>query len=66
MDPEEAVRQVIWDLDNDEHTDAVLGLNDYAQWVSAGGFPASGEVLDGMNTAANGWADRWDDNGGWS
>ena len=58
MDPDAAVRQAIWDLDNNENTDALVGLNDYAQWLSRGGWPAEHGDLAELDTAVQAWADR--------
>ena len=65
MVPEETVRQVIWNLDHEQHQDAMVGMNDYAQWVSRGGYPADGELLSSLDTATQSWADRWDNDNDW-
>lgn len=61
MDPDEALRAVIAGLDDDDHQAALLGLTDYAVWVSRGGFPADTDLVDNLGTATATWADRHDD-----
>ncbi len=61
MDPDEALRLAIAGLDEDDDYTAVTGLADYSLWMSRGGFPADPALVDSLDTATAGWADRWDD-----
>ena len=66
MDPDEALQAVIAGLDADDHQAALLGLTDYAVWVSRGGFPADSDLVDNLGTATATWADRNDQLDDWA
>ena len=66
MDPDEALQAVIAGLDADDHQAALLGLTDYAVWVSRGGFPAGSDLVDDLGTATATWADRNDQLDDWT
>jgi len=66
MDPDEALQAVIAGLDADDHQAALLGLTDYAVWVSRGGSPADSDLVDNLGTATATWADRNDQLDDWT